>query len=152
MMKSILILFLSLILIAPLISQVRFLEPDTAVWRQRGIVTSGGPPGACLLVDFQYMLSRQDTFVGNHLYRKVFSDSKIFPNPTDGIINIPLADAQTKMVAIFNVLGSKVSPQTFSTDVDLIQIDISNHPDGIYFLLLKNKYNEYKYQKVNLLH
>lgn len=49
-------------------TQVSFLEPDTAVWRFRGIVHDS----PCFHYDWQYMLSSQESIVGAHTYRKMY--------------------------------------------------------------------------------
>lgn len=48
--------------------QVSFLQADTAVWRFRGFVHYN----PCFHIDWQYMLTNQDTVVGIHTYRKMY--------------------------------------------------------------------------------
>jgi len=61
-----LLLVLNIYINAP--AQVSFLQPDTAVWRFRGFIHYD----PCIFIDNQYMLSNQDTTVGNYTYRKMY--------------------------------------------------------------------------------
>ena len=59
----------------------------------------------------------------------------IFPNPTDGQLNIKMLDARYEMcyIAIFDVFGRNVfqiSPSQISNHL----IDVSHLPTGIYFI------------------
>lgn len=60
----------------------------------------------------------------------------IFPNPTDGKFQVSGLKLQVANIEIYNLLGEKI----YSTAVigrPASVIDISNHPEGIYFLNIK---------------
>ena len=65
---------------------------------------------------------------------------QVWPNPTNGIFNIQITDSEAPEIQVFDVYGKLVdeietmctsSPQT-------VQIDLSRHPDGIYFVQAGN--------------
>ena len=60
-----------------------------------------------------------------------FQDVKVYPNPTNGIINIANLPLNTKLV-ISNILGAKVHEMTITSKNQMI--DISNLTNGVYFI------------------
>jgi uncharacterized repeat protein (TIGR03803 family) len=62
---------------------------------------------------------------------------EIYPNPTDGIFQIVNIKNQEIQIEIYNVLGECISHYTrmFSN----FQIDLSNQPNGIYFINIKTE-------------
>jgi 3',5'-cyclic AMP phosphodiesterase CpdA len=65
-------------------------------------------------------------------------DISVFPNPTSGKFNVSisqLADLKMNNIEIYNVLGECVHRQ-IATSANL-QIDLSEAPNGIYFLQIK---------------
>ena len=62
---------------------------------------------------------------------------KVWPNPTNGILNIQMSDSNSPAndIKVFDVFGKLVdmlgvcdAPQQSA------QIDLSRHPDGVYFV------------------
>ena len=71
----------------------------------------------------------------------------IFPNPSDGIINIENKNLKADKIEIFNILGKKVfesrDVETFhETSLRLCIIDISELSNGLYFLKVLDKDGE----------
>ena len=61
----------------------------------------------------------------------------IYPNPTDGIINIKVADASgNSFIQVFNILGEVVFSQMMSAEDT--QLDLGRVPAGTYFISIKN--------------
>ncbi len=60
----------------------------------------------------------------------------IYPNPTKNIINITSASIKNSEVAIFNMLGEMVYQNNSSTK-NTITVDLSNQPNGVYFVKVK---------------
>lgn len=61
----------------------------------------------------------------------------IYPNPTDGIINIKVADASgNSFIQVFNILGEVVFSQMMSAEDT--QINLGRIPAGTYFISIKN--------------
>ena len=62
----------------------------------------------------------------------------IYPNPTSGVFNVQVsgyANVQMNSIEVYNVLGEKiVAVAGGSGSNSQMQIDISNHPEGIYFV------------------
>ena len=91
------------------------------------------------------MLFRSD-IVGNK--NSSFQDENIIisSNPTTGKINLQLNDAEFKIedILIFNLLGEKILPlYSVKNGTNLIFVDISNHPSGIYVLKINNQHKSF---------
>ncbi|MBI3502382.1 MAG: T9SS type A sorting domain-containing protein [Bacteroidetes bacterium] len=66
----------------------------------------------------------------------------IYPNPTSGIFTIQIGSQQSAVgneykTEIYNVFGEKVTQSVIPNAVRNLTIDISNQPQGIYFLQVK---------------
>ena len=59
----------------------------------------------------------------------------IYPNPTDGMINISAHNISE--VRVYNMVGQEV--ETFVTDENQCIIDMSNYNDGVYFVRIKTE-------------
>jgi hypothetical protein len=57
---------------------------------------------------------------------------RFYPNPTNGIFNLQFINADFRKVIIVNVLGQIISSQEVMLNSSII--DISQFPDGIYYL------------------
>ncbi len=68
----------------------------------------------------------------------------IYPNPTNGLINIETFGQRINSLELFNAKGSKVYYLNKFND----NIDISNQPKGIYFLKIKNIDNKIILKKI----
>lgn len=68
--------------------------------------------------------------------------TKIYPNPSNGILNLEISGSehQEYKVKIYDVLGSMVynTVCTYGTEIKE-QIDISNHPKGMYFITIEGE-------------
>ncbi|MFT5337952.1 MAG: hypothetical protein ACJATA_000370 [Sphingobacteriales bacterium] len=63
----------------------------------------------------------------------------IYPNPTNGLFSIQLSeDNNTGVFKIYNLNGALVRSEEVAGET-LIQLDINNHPKGIYFLTFSNE-------------
>lgn len=60
-----------------------------------------------------------------------------YPNPSNGIFTIDskLIDAE---IQAYNVMGEKVAPIIISNGERSVSVDFSAHPNGIYFICIKN--------------
>lgn len=56
----------------------------------------------------------------------------IYPNPSNGIFNIVIPNAENCKVQIFDVLGSEIKSFSTQSDVDTYEIDLSTYAKGIY--------------------
>ncbi|MBL4651379.1 MAG: T9SS type A sorting domain-containing protein [Flavobacteriales bacterium] len=80
--------------------------------------------------------------LGNNKSKKVETELQLFPNPTNGIINLGaiVQDYQNVELLIFSTLGNLVySEQRKLTSNFNTQIDLSNQPTGLYFVTLKTE-------------
>ncbi|MFT6849575.1 MAG: hypothetical protein ACJATA_000373 [Sphingobacteriales bacterium] len=63
----------------------------------------------------------------------------LYPNPTNGLFSIQLsADNNKGVFKIYNLNGALVKSEEVAGET-LIQLDINNHPKGIYFLTFSNE-------------
>jgi hypothetical protein len=66
---------------------------------------------------------------------------KVYPNPANNILNVTINDNPDKMhYSVYNLIGSKFSEGTFAGHES--HIDVSNYPDGMYFLKLSDGTSE----------
>ncbi len=64
-------------------------------------------------------------------------DIKIYPNPSEGKYSLVIDDeiSDDLNIAVFDVLGEKVAAKAIKRlTEDKIMIDLSNLPDGVYFI------------------
>lgn len=61
----------------------------------------------------------------------------IYPNPSTGKFQIQSSKFQVGRIDIYNMLGEKIYHDVISSGARNLQIDLSNQPDGIYFLTIK---------------
>lgn len=61
----------------------------------------------------------------------------MFPNPAEEIIHIQIKDEKNSTIEIINIEGQRLYTKELNTN--FIQIDISNYPQGIYFVKVKSE-------------
>jgi len=74
---------------------------------------------------------------------------KPYPNPTTGLVNIEHSK-KIKDIYVIDISG-KLLQRIGNIEKDMIQIDLSNFPNGMYFLKYAND-NQWNYEKVILRH
>lgn len=80
----------------------------------------------------------------------------VYPNPSNGIFTISMKNEKLKMknIEVFNVLGEQVysnNYQLLANSHQPITIDLSGHPNGIYFLKAVTEDGETLTQKVSVI-
>jgi hypothetical protein len=65
------------------------------------------------------------------------SQLSLYPNPTNGILNIELPKEDKSSIAVFNLLG-KVIYSSDGSDTDKVSINLTNEPKGIYIIRIKS--------------
>ncbi|GAB4457560.1 MAG: hypothetical protein Fur0028_12060 [Bacteroidales bacterium] len=65
---------------------------------------------------------------------------KVYPNPSDGLFNLTLADNEVYTVNVYNMMGQKIYEKHNVENQQLI--DIKGYPKGIYYIEVSN--GEYK--------
>ena len=67
---------------------------------------------------------------------------RVWPNPTNGVFNIQISDSgsSSKEIKVFDVYGRMVDVRKTmcTSSSETVQIDLSHHPDGIYFVQAGN--------------
>ncbi len=103
--------------------------------RMRISMKNGGSPSPCetfsngevedYTVDFGNMPA--SLIIGNNL------DLNIYPNPARDVLNINLiSNNETINIKVYNTLGRII--EEFNTDAKNAQIDLSNYPNGLYYI------------------
>ncbi|MFC0877431.1 carboxylesterase family protein [Saccharicrinis sp. FJH2] len=66
------------------------------------------------------------------------NEFRVYPNPTNGVINISSNNSQNSVTMLYNVNGEKLG-----TFCNTSQIDLSEYPDGLYILKSSNKQQQH---------
>jgi hypothetical protein len=107
-----------------------------------GGILNGGTFGATTLTGYtrtDAFVTRINTAVGiNELSRKK-NDLRVFPNPSNGLVNIDITqfDNQKMNISVINYLGQIVEAKTQRSGSNLT-IDLSIYQKGIYFIEIKS--------------
>jgi len=104
-------------------------------------------------IDFQdlaEMIFGNDTNATFHTTTPLYFDQNgwcLYPNPVSSIINIKHSDYQTENLSIElqGITGKTLLNQQYE-NFDIIQIDLSNFPSGLYFVKLSSKRNIHTYK------
>jgi hypothetical protein len=64
------------------------------------------------------------------------NEIKLFPNPTSGKFNVQVSNLKVQNLEVYNVLGEKVYSKSLNDKQTSIEINLSDHADGIYFVKL----------------
>ena len=99
---------------------------------------------------FRLVIDNMSVTVNSSLSVEGFntSDVELYPNPTNGLINIAGTDIRNiKEISIFNQLGQKVMNLNAS-QLNNNSFDISNLNKGVYFVQLKDNSNNSKTMKI----
>ena len=99
---------------------------------------------------FRLVIDNMSVAVNSSLSVEGFntSDVELYPNPTNGLINIAGTDiSNIKEISIFNQLGQKVMNLNAS-QLNNNSFDISNLNKGVYFVQLKDNSNNSKTMKI----
>ena len=97
-----------------------------------GMTTGGGANGLGVVFKYKYCTIGCATGIDENNTK---TDVNVFPNPTNGIINIQLGQVEKAQIKITDVLGNSVYQ---SNNISLnFQIDLSNQPNGIYFISIQ---------------
>jgi endonuclease I len=62
---------------------------------------------------------------------------KVYPNPADISVNLSFNYRNTISVSIYNLIGSEVYSQSYANNTGLIEIGVSELPNGLYLVRLK---------------
>ncbi|MFZ1703468.1 MAG: T9SS type A sorting domain-containing protein, partial [Saprospiraceae bacterium] len=105
-----------------------------------------GPQGDILYVN-NFVRAVRDIGVVNSLDEKSTIPLNIYPNPTDGMVNIVVKETQKQINAcIKNIMGVTMSNYKFNNDKH-VRIDIAGET-GIYFVQIQTSNGESKVIKI----
>lgn len=77
---------------------------------------------------------------------KHYTFLNIYPNPTNGMLNIeaPIkCGLIKKSINIFDVLGNKIQTRQLHSFANLIKVDVSDYPNGVYFIMISDGKESY---------
>lgn len=67
-------------------------------------------------------------------------DVQVFPNPTDGIIQMILPETKTYNLYVYDMMGRLVQSERIANEGDFAHsIDLSSHPNGLYFVEIRQE-------------
>ena len=78
-----------------------------------------------------------NTVTGEKELLKDINDILVFPNPTNGTLNVALTAKENTSVDIYNVVGKLIYSSGIK-NTQLFTIDINNQPNGVYFVNIKS--------------
>jgi len=67
----------------------------------------------------------------------------IYPNPTSGKITIELKNEEFQSISIINLLGEVLLNRKLNGDEEKIELDITNFSEGVYYISMNSKNNQY---------
>lgn len=65
----------------------------------------------------------------------------VFPNPSNGTLNIALTEKKETIIEIYNLVGELIYTSGNPLNTQLFTINIDNQPNGIYFVNIKSDNN-----------
>lgn len=78
-----------------------------------------------------------NTVTGEKELLKDINEILVFPNPTNGTLNVALTAKENTSVDIYNVVGKLIYSSGIK-NTQLFTIDINNQPNGVYFVNIKS--------------
>ena len=77
------------------------------------------------------------------------SEIQLYPNPTSGQITLELENVQSELsLQMFNSMGQEIHRQMIQEYNAKLDIDISQHSNGVYFIQLTSKDGDKQYIKI----
>ena len=124
-------------------------ENSSGTWKLK--IEDGAPDDNGSLVSWSLELCTSEPVLGINTY--VFSDFKVYPNPSDGNFNVEFSSKNTSDVDIilFDLLGRKIAQKTYKTKFNSFKENLNmNHiSSGIYILQVKRG-NKISSQKLRI--
>lgn len=68
-------------------------------------------------------------------------DILVFPNPSNGTLNVALTEKKEATIEVYNLVGKLVYTSGNPINTQLFTINIENQPNGIYFVTIKTENN-----------
>lgn len=82
-----------------------------------------------------------NTTTGEKEILGTINDILVFPNPSNGTLNIALTEKKETTIEIYNLVGELVYTSGNPQNTQLFTINIDNQPNGIYFVNIKTENN-----------
>ncbi|MEW7280517.1 T9SS type A sorting domain-containing protein [Aquimarina sp. 2201CG1-2-11] len=101
--------------------------------------------GRLTFMRFSIINGEENRYSNYYNYRKDGSEleSKIYPNPSTGVINIVENEKKIEQITVFNFLGQRIYENSiYDTGKIKKQIDLSSYTKGMY--TVKTKYSNHK--------
>lgn len=78
-----------------------------------------------------------NTVTGEKELLKELNEILVFPNPTNGTINVALTAKENSSVDVYNLVGELIYSSGIK-NTQLFTIDINDQPNGVYFVTIKS--------------
>lgn len=72
----------------------------------------------------------------------LISTFSVYPNPTKGLATIDCRGMHNASISVRNVLGREIKSFVLSSQESAVQLDLSDHPDGVYFIKMNSESGE----------
>lgn len=113
------------------------LSPISGANEQAFIPIESGEYGVQVSMDGCELNSECYKYIVSSAYNQNLSQLSVYPNPSDGIFSISLELSGNAEFRLFDIMG-RVTITGQLSDKNT-SIDISNHPDGLYFLQVNDE-------------
>ncbi|MCK5846249.1 MAG: T9SS type A sorting domain-containing protein, partial [Bacteroidales bacterium] len=94
--------------------------------------------------DVQISIDSNHYFTSVNKINSNIFDFNVYPNPTDGFINLDIVTKnESKLIVnIYNMLGVSLYTNSLSIDeIQILKLDISEYKTGLYFISVSDGYN-----------
>jgi len=97
-----------------------------------GMTSAGGTHDTGTIFRYQYCTNNCTTGITEN--NAEINMVNVYPNPSNGIINVEVGQLENVQIKIYDVLGKSVYQNNTSAN---LRIDLTTQPEGIYFINIK---------------
>ncbi len=128
--------------------KLKFILIDKKLYIQRLSTTCAG--SNYQVANSCYSLASQEVLAINNFISNTVSSIIGYPNPTLGLYTIDTkTDSDDFSLSFYDIQGKFISPKYEKTSENILQVNMTEYPEGIYFAILFNKSdNKYNYLKI----
>jgi photosystem II stability/assembly factor-like uncharacterized protein len=129
--------------------KLKFMLIDKKLYIQRLSTTCAG--SNYQILDSCYSLASQEVLaINNFVSKNTVSNIVGYPNPTQGLFTIDTKiESDDYSISFYDIQGRFISPKYEKKSENVLQVNIAEYPEGLYFGILYNKKdNTYSYLKM----
>jgi len=106
----------------------------------KGDLYAGGNFSGGVSDTLRYIARYTDTTLTEVSQISIFnSQISIYPNPTNGKIEVRSEKLEIRSIEIYNALGEKVYSSIINSQLSIINLDVSDLPSGVYIVKVKTE-------------